>query len=148
MAISRIRGAYDISQIAAAGLSVSRAAMNTAAENLANVESVGFKKHLMVQTATAVNSIIDDGFSAALNRSAKVMRPEVKAIVEDQSPGRMEYRPSHPQANAQGYVELPNVNVVEEMTNMMTAQRAYQAMAEVVNNYRTMASDAKKILTS
>jgi flagellar basal-body rod protein FlgC len=121
--------------------------MNTAAENLANVETVGFKKRLMVQTAKSV-PVIDDGFSAALERSMKVMQPTVKAIVEDQSAARMEYRPSHPQANAQGYVELPNVNVVEEMTNMTSAQRAYQAMSTLVTNYREMAADAKKILTS
>ena len=142
-----IKGAYDISQIAVAGLVVARASMNTAAENLANAESVGFKKHLMIQTAVPVKTL-NDGFSAALDRNTKVMRPSVYAIVEDQTPGRMEHRPGHPKADAQGYVEMPNINVVEEMTSMMTAQRAYQAMSEVVNNYRAMSDDAKKILTS
>ena len=59
-------------------------------------------------------------------------------MVEDQSPTKMVYDPKNPHANAEGYVTMPNVNVVEEMTNMISASRSYQANVEVLNTAKTL----------
>jgi len=59
--------------------------------------------------------------------------------VEDQNPPRIQYDPSHPDADAQGYVAMPNVNVIEEMTDMLTASRAYEANVTAVQAAKNMA---------
>ena len=63
-----------------------------------------------------------DGMRSGNSRGVQVVQ-----IVEDTNPPQLRYDPSHPDANAQGYVAYPNVNVVEEMADMMTATRAYEA---------------------
>jgi flagellar basal-body rod protein FlgC len=60
-------------------------------------------------------------------------------IIEDPTPGRLIYDPQHPDANEEGYVELPNVEMLNEMVNMMGASRSYEANVQVVNAMRTMA---------
>jgi flagellar basal-body rod protein FlgC len=62
----------------------------------------------------------------------------VTAVVEDNSPMKMVYDPTHPMANTQGYVAMPNVNVVDEMVNMISASRAYQNNVEVMNTSKTL----------
>ncbi len=59
-------------------------------------------------------------------------------MIEDPSPLKLVYDPKHPHANTEGYVEMPNVNVVEEMTNMISASRSYQANVEVLNTAKTL----------
>jgi flagellar basal-body rod protein FlgC len=74
------------------------------------------------------------------------MKPSVYAILEDQGPAMMQYQPNHPQANADGYVALPNVNIVEEMTNMMSALRSYQANLTAMEAGRDMAKESRTLL--
>ena len=62
----------------------------------------------------------------------------VRQVVEDASPPRMVYDPKNPIADEKGYVAFPNVNVVEEMTNMISASRSYQTNIEVMNTAKTM----------
>ena len=62
----------------------------------------------------------------------------VSRILESDAPMRMEYRPGHPKANASGYVEMPNVNPVEEMVNMISASRSYQMNIEAMNVSRQL----------
>jgi flagellar basal-body rod protein FlgC len=69
----------------------------------------------------------------------------VKGIQEDQSPPQQVYDPSHPDADANGYVALPNVNVVQEMVNMITASRAYEAGVTVMQTVKGMARSALSI---
>ncbi len=63
---------------------------------------------------------------------------KVNGIVESKAPPKQEYNPGHPLANEQGYVFMPNVNVVEEMTNMISASRSYQTNVEVMNSAKQM----------
>ena len=137
---------YTATGISAAGLSANRERLNVAAANLANAESPGYKRHDVVMTAVEIPSV-DGSFSAALDRNS-LTAPSVAAVLEDQSPPRMEYQPSHPLANAQGYVEMPNVNIVETMTDMMTASRLYQANATALQESRAISAEARKILTT
>jgi flagellar basal-body rod protein FlgC len=137
---------YTATGISAAGLSANRERLNVAAANLANAESPGYKRHDVVMTAVEIPSV-DGSFSAALDRNS-LTAPSVAAVLEDQSPARMEYQPNHPLANAQGYVEMPNVNIVETMTDMMTASRLYQANATALQESRAISAEARKILTT
>jgi len=66
-------------------------------------------------------------------------------IAEDDTPGPLVYEPGHPDANADGYVERPNVNIVSEMIDMITAQRAYEAGSTAINAAKAMASKALEI---
>lgn len=66
-------------------------------------------------------------------------------ITEDDTPGPMVYEPGHPDANAEGYVEKPNVNIVTEMVDMITAQRAYEANSTAINAAKAMISKALDI---
>ena len=66
-------------------------------------------------------------------------------IAEDDTPGPLVYDPGHPDANAEGYVEKPNVNIVTEMVDMITAQRAYEANATAITAAKAMASKALEI---
>jgi flagellar basal-body rod protein FlgC len=66
----------------------------------------------------------------------------VAAVIQDQSKPRSVYDPQNPQANAQGYVQYPNVDPITEMTNMMAAQRAYQANVTVADDVKSMAMQA------
>lgn len=112
-------------------LSAERTRMNLISSNLANVnttrtpEGGPYKRKDAVFEATPVT----DGFGRALaGISGKHLREvRVSGIVEDQSQPRMQYDPGHPDADAQGYVAMPNVNVVEEMADMITATRVYEA---------------------
>lgn len=69
----------------------------------------------------------------------------VSGIVQDQNPTRQVYDPQHPDANADGYVEMPNVNVVQEMTDMITATRAYEANATAFNSTKSMLMKALEL---
>jgi flagellar basal-body rod protein FlgC len=63
---------------------------------------------------------------------------EIPQIVEDQSPFRSVFDPSHPDADKNGYVSYPNINVLTEMVNLMTAQRAYEANLTMITSYKDM----------
>ncbi|MAK56520.1 MAG: flagellar basal body rod protein FlgC [Pusillimonas sp.] len=65
---------------------------------------------------------------------------QVSNVVESNAPARMEYQPDHPLANEEGYVEMPNVDVVAETVNMISASRSYQANVEVVNTAKALMS--------
>ena len=67
------------------------------------------------------------------------------SIMEDTTQGPMVYDPSHPDANAEGYVEKPNVNIVNEMVDMITAQRAYEANSTAITAAKTMMSKTLEI---
>lgn len=138
--------------ISASGLTAQRLRMDTISSNIANAETTRdedgntyrrkvpvFRQNLenrLKQSSTNLNS--------AKSAAAGV---EVAEIAEDQSPFRLEYRPSHPDANEEGYIELPNISVMEEMVNMIDASRAYEANIQAITNYKTMANSALNIST-
>ena len=70
---------------------------------------------------------------------------KVSQIIKDESPFRMMYEPGHPDANKDGYVLMPNVNTIQEMTDMMSATRSYEANVTVINAVKGMAAKALEI---
>lgn len=125
------------------GLTAERTRMNLISSNLANAnttrtaEGGPYKRKDAVFAATPV--IDDFGKVLAGARDGQVRQVMVTEIVEDTSAPRMQYDPAHPDANPQGYVAMPNVNVVEEMADMINATRAYEANVMAAQAAKNMA---------
>ena len=122
---------FNVFHVAGSALTAQSMRLNAVASNLANADSVAgpdgkpYRARQVVFEATPV-----DG------RQALGVR--VKGVVEDASPGRMVYDPRNPAADDNGYVAMPNVSVVDEMVNMISASRSYQTNAEVMNTAKQL----------
>ncbi len=129
--------------VSASALSAERTRMNLISSNLANAnatrtpEGGPYKRKDAVFAATPVEGRFAKALDGAANR--EIRQVEVQQVVEDQSPPRIQYDPSHPDANPQGYVAMPNVNVIEEMADMIGASRTYEANVTAVQTAKSMA---------
>ncbi|MEX5214318.1 MAG: flagellar basal body rod protein FlgC [Nitrospiraceae bacterium] len=127
-------------------LDAQRRRINVIASNLANAQSTRsanggpYRRRDVVFQATPVAP----PFQRALNRAVSggsggdAHGVRVARVIEDFKPGQSIYDPKHPDANAKGYVIMPNVNVMEEMVNMIGASRAYEANVQAINATRAM----------
>ena len=120
-----------IFQIAGSAMAAQSQRMNTTASNLANADSVSGPDGQPYRAKQVV-------FEMAPANGQGIGGVRVARVVEDPSPLRLQHDPKNPLANADGYVAMPNVNVVEEMVNMISASRSYQANVEVLNTAKTM----------
>ena len=120
-----------IFQIAGSAMAAQSQRMNTTASNLANADSISGPDGQPYRAKQVV-------FEMALSSGQAIGGVRVARVVDDPSPLRMQHDPKNPLANAEGYVAMPNVNVVEEMVNMISASRSYQANVEVLNTAKTM----------
>jgi flagellar basal-body rod protein FlgC len=125
----------NIFNIAGSGMNAQSLRLNLVASNISNANSVSSSIDQVYRSrqpvfAAELNNLMDKN-----NAASKV---NVKGVVESQSPPVMEYEPNHPMADAQGYIYKPNVNVVEEMANMMSASRSYQNNVEVLNTAKQL----------
>lgn len=136
-------GVFSALEVAASGLSAERVRMNTIASNLANANTTrteqGGPYRRIDPVFEAVGLDRANGIPS-MDRGVSLVR--VRGIVEDPRPGQMVYDPSHPDADARGYVTLPNVHAVEEMVNMITASRAYEAGVTSIETVKQMARSA------
>jgi flagellar basal-body rod protein FlgC len=121
----------NIFNLAASAMSAQSQRMNVTASNLANADSVAGADGQPYRARQVV-------FEVAGGDADEVGGVRVAEVVEDQSPLRTVFDPKNPRANPEGYVTLPNVNVVEEMTNMISASRSYQANVEVLNTAKAL----------
>jgi flagellar basal-body rod protein FlgC len=139
-------GVFSALEVSASGLSAERIRMNTTASNLANArttktaEGGPFRRMDPVFEAVGLDRLRG---MPSMQQGVSLVR--VSRIQEDTRAGAMVYEPSHPDANAQGYVTYPNVNAVEEMVNMITATRAYEAGVTSINSIKQMARSALEI---
>lgn len=123
---------FSIFDIAGSGMSAQALRLNLTASNLANAESVSSSTN---QTYRARHPV----FRAVLDeRSRQATAVRVLGVVESQAPLRTQYAPGNPLADANGYIHMPNVNVVEEMANMISASRSYQSNLEVLNTSKQL----------
>jgi flagellar basal-body rod protein FlgC len=150
-------GLFDSLNISASALTAERLRMDVTAENLANAQTTrtaeggAYRRKAVVLEQAAG----DGGFGAQL-RSAMGVRGgagasgaggvQVGGIVEDQTPTRRVYDPSHPDAGADGYVEMPNVDTVSEMVDLIGAQRAYEANVTAMQSAKQMFAKTLEIL--
>lgn len=121
---------FRIFDIAGSALSAQSVRLNTVASNLANADAVSGSPESVYKARLPV-------FKA--EAGAQGGGVQVLGVVENQSPAEKRYEPGHPLADAEGYVYAPNVNVVEEMVNMISASRAYQGNVEVMNTAKELA---------
>lgn len=123
---------FSIFQIAGSALVAQSERMNVSASNIANADSAAgpdgqpYKARQVVFQATPTA------------RSEAVGGVRVASVVESNAPARVLYDPTNPLADARGYVTMPNVSVVDETVNMISASRSYQANVEVINTAKTL----------
>jgi len=166
---------FNAFDIAGSGMTAQRIKMDTIASNIANInttrnpdgtkgvyikKNVAFRSVLADQLSRGPSNFSDNSTDGtfipatgefhintgiALNEGHRFKGVEVSEIYETQNPVKIVYDPSHPDADEDGYVELPNVNVVEEMVGMVSASKAYQANAAAAENVKTMIQAAMNI---
>ena len=140
---------FNSMTVSASALSAERTRMNLISSNLANAnttrtpEGGPYKRKDAVFAATPVKNPFDTVLNNAANRD--IRQVEVMQIIEDQNPPRLMYDPSHPDANAQGYVAMPNINVVEEMADMINTSRSYEANVTAIQAAKSMAMKTLEI---
>jgi flagellar basal-body rod protein FlgC len=121
----------------ASALNAERTRIEVAVSNLANAESTRGADGKPYRRRDVVLTSDDRSFESVLGEQG-VIGVKVAEIREDQAPPQIRYDPSHPDADAQGYVAMPNVDTPEEMVNMMSASRAYQANLTAIGLIRDM----------
>ena len=166
---------FNAFDIAGSGMTAQRVKMDTIASNIANInttrnpdgtkgvyikKNVAFRSVLADQISRGPSNFSNNGTSGqfnpatgnfeintgiALNEGRKYKGVEVSEIFESQNAIKTIYDPSHPDADENGYVDLPNINVVEEMVGMVSASKAYQANAAAAENVKTMLQSAMNI---
>jgi flagellar basal-body rod protein FlgC len=142
--------------ISASGLTAQRLRMDTIANNMANAEttrnSAGtgpYRRQVVVfearprQSVSKFKGIMQEKLTAQVGNGVRVK--EIRELTDAESPYRRVYEPSHPDADEQGYVSYPNVNIVEEMINMISATRAYEGNAKAIEATKSMAARALEI---
>ena len=141
---------FSAMDVAASGLSAERTRMNVTARNIANAQTTRtaeggpYRRQDPVFTAVPLREEAG-GFEKTLAHELQhgdVAGVAVERIVEDPSPPHLVYDPGHPDADARGYVAMPNVSLVEEMVNMITASRAYESGVTALQTLRSMAERA------
>lgn len=122
---------FNIFNVAGSAMSAQAQRLNVVASNLANADSTTSATGQPYRAKQVV-------FSAVPVGGAEASGVIVEQVVEDAAPPKMVYDPKHPLADEKGYVAMPNVNVVEEMVNMISASRSYQTNVETMNAAKTM----------
>jgi flagellar basal-body rod protein FlgC len=133
-------GMFDILKISSSGLKAQRTRMEVIAGNLANIhttktdEGGPYKKKEVVFASSDVSD--ERGFRGVLSK--KIEGVKINSIQESDNAFEKIFDPNHPDADQEGYVMLPNVNLMEEMTDMTAATRAYEANINVLNTTKEM----------
>ena len=122
---------FSILDVAGSALTAQSQRLNTTASNLANADSATSSTGEPYRAKQVV-------FTAQPLGPDNAVGVRVSSVVQDQTPPRRVHDPRHPLADEQGYVTMPNVNVIEEMVNMISASRSYQTNAELMNTAKTL----------
>lgn len=125
-------------RISASGLSAERLRLDVISSNIVNVRTTRTEKGGAYVRKTAV-------FSENYDRSIGMLGVKAIKIEKDNSPLKKEYDPTHPDANAEGYVEYPNVDLLVEMSDLIAASRAYESNVDTLNAQKNMISKALEI---
>ncbi len=137
---------FDSLHASASGLTAQRLRMDVIANNLANANSTGAKPGDAYRRQMVVFESREQ-FQRDIDGKTKMtpLGVRVTKVLKDESPFRLVYDPEHPSANQDGYVAFPNVNTVQEMTDMISATRSYEANVTVINAVKGMAAKALEI---
>lgn len=143
-------GLFSSFAISASGMTAERLRLDIVSNNLANVNTAGRPGDPSLQPYRRQVPLFTQQLQQVLDRrnnpnGFKGAGVKVVGIMQDPNPPRMVYEPSHPFADANGYVAYPNINVLNEMVDMMTATRAYEANVTALNAAKGMAMKALEI---
>ena len=127
---------FKVFDIAGSGLSAQSVRLNTVASNLANADSVSGDPKSVYKARHPIFEAVRASLASQPQDGNAAVR--VRGIMENNAPPTARYEPGNPLANADGYVYAPNVNVVEEMVDMISASRAYQNNVEVMNTSKEL----------
>jgi flagellar basal-body rod protein FlgC len=142
---------FDSLNIAASGLSAERLRMDVTSENLANAQTTSgangqpYQRQEVELQQVGGNSF-GETLAGAMGSSPSPGGVEVAGIVNDPTPDQLVYDPGHPGANKQGYVKMPNVNPVTEMTDLIDESDSYQADVTAMDTTKTMFSKTLDLL--
>lgn len=145
--------------ISGSGLTAQQLRLDVIAENVSNINTTRtengngpYRRKMVVLEADSgrdtfrnILANAQGGMQLATGSLSDTGGVRVNEIIEDQSPFKLQYDPSHPDANAEGYVELPNVDLVKEITDAMAATQAYSANVTAFNTLKTVATKALEI---
>jgi flagellar basal-body rod protein FlgC len=137
---------FNAIDVISKALSATRLRVNTLASNIANAETTRtedggpYKRKDVVQIARPENT----PFTSEMDK-ASLASPSILGVVEDKSAPRKVFEPGHPDADKEGYVAYPNINVVTTMTDLMSASRLYQANVTALETARDISSEALRI---
>lgn len=140
---------FSTVNISASGLTAQRLRMDLIADNIANVnttrtdDGIPFRRKLAIFRERS--SSFSNSLAANMQNNKTSEGVEVAGIREDSSPFKTVYRPNHPDANQDGYVEMPNINITSEMVDMIDASRSYEANVTALNTTKRMALKALEI---
>lgn len=143
---------FDSIDIAASGLTAERVRMDVTAENLANAQTTDGPggqpyRRQEVELAQVGGNTFDQQLAGAMGGSAPTPGGvEVTGIVDDPTPDQLVYDPGNPSANKQGYVRMPNVNPITEMTDLIDESDSYQADVTAMSTAKTMYSSTLSLL--
>ena len=124
---------FNVFQVSSSAMSAQSMRLNAVASNMANADSVVSADGRPYRAKQVVFEATPMGGAGELSQGVRVTQ-----VVESAAPARMVYDPKNPAADEKGYVAFSNVNVVEEMTNMISASRAYQTNVEVMNTAKSL----------
>ncbi len=126
---------FNVFSISGTGMSAQSVRLNTTASNIANADSVSSSVDQTYRARHPVFAAEMQKAAAGQNESVGV---QVLGVVESDKPLNVEYAPDHPMADGDGYIYKPNVNVIEEMTNMISASRSYQTNVQLAESAKNM----------
>lgn len=136
--------------IGSSGLSAQRTYMNVISMNLANAKTTKtadgqgpYQRKSVAMQTTKLDNAFTKAMQSAMDQDLAGVR--VTGIVNDNRPTKQIYEPGHPDADQNGYVQYPDINVVEEMTNMISASRSYEANTSTINTVKAMYNKALEI---
>jgi flagellar basal-body rod protein FlgC len=146
-------GLFDSLEISGSALSAERLRMDVTAENLANANTTRGadggayrRKVVVLEQQAGGGSTFGNTLAAEMRRGEKPTGVQVAAIAEDTTPNRRVYDPGHPDADRQGYVEMPNVDSVSEMVDLISASRAYEANVTAMQAAKTLFNKTLELL--
>jgi flagellar basal-body rod protein FlgC len=153
-------GLFDAIEIAGSGLSAERVRMDVTSENLANAQTTRGangapyqRQEVLLQQTGSPSSDFESTLAGALGTNAAPTAGrapaggvEVAGVVADKTPDQLVYDPGNPEANAQGYVKMPNVNTVTEMVDLISESRSYQSDVTAMQTAKSMFSATLGVL--
>ncbi|MDT8446777.1 MAG: flagellar basal body rod protein FlgC [bacterium] len=141
---------FDSMNVSSSGLAAQRTRMKVISSNIANVNTTRTpsggpyrRREVIFGALPQQKSFLQELQNQEQDKGIREVK--VLGVVEDSRPPKMKYDPSHPDANEEGYVALPNVDIVEEMTNLMVSKRSYEANLAAMNATKNLISKSLEI---